>query len=242
MVTARLPQLAALGVDVEIYFDNETIDGVTERDVGEIGRMLRDAGVGCTVHAPFMDLSPGGVDRAVRAITREKLTKAAAMANILQARGMVCHPGYNKWFFDKRLQLWLDSSADTWDAVLKEADRDLPVMIENIFEEEPSTLLELLARFQGRNLAFCFDSGHFNLFSKVSMEAWLVPFRDRIGEMHLHDNHGVWDEHLPVGEGTFPFRELKSFVKTLHNVIYTTEIHDESRVPEGIRNLKEFLS
>ena len=58
-----------------------------------------------------MDLSPGGVDRTIRAVTKDKLKKSVEMANILNARGIVCHGGYNKWYFDGRKQVWLDASS-----------------------------------------------------------------------------------------------------------------------------------
>jgi sugar phosphate isomerase/epimerase len=71
---------------------------------------------------------------------------------------------------------------------------------------------------------------------------WLIPLKDKIREMHLHDNHGTSDEHLPVGMGTFPFRELKTFIKGLDDVIYTSEVHGEARAVEGIKKIEEFLS
>ncbi|MBA4391814.1 MAG: hypothetical protein C0399_12885 [Syntrophus sp. (in: bacteria)] len=242
MVRDNIQRIANLQIGAEIYFDNDVIDEIGSQDVKELSQLLRDAGIACTVHAPFMDLSPGGVDRTIRAITKDKLKKSVEMANILNASGIVCHGGYNKWFFDGRQQVWLDASCDTWEEVLKEADTGLLVMVENIFEEEPSTLIELFGHFKDRNLYFCFDSGHFNLFSRVSLEEWLVPLKGRLREMHLHDNHGTWDEHLPIGMGTFPFRELKRFVNQFSDVIYTTEIHVESYAVESIKKLKEFLA
>jgi sugar phosphate isomerase/epimerase len=242
MIRDNIQRIVALKIGIEIYFNNDAIDNTGSQDVKEVSGVLKDAGIVCTVHAPFMDLSPGGVDRAVRSITKDKLKKSVEMANILNARGIVCHGGYNKWYFDGNRQAWFDGSLDTWQEILKGAGKDLSVMIENIFEEEPSTLVELFRHFKDKNLYYCFDSGHFNLFSTVSLEEWLTPLREKIREMHLHDNHGTWDEHLPIGGGTFPFRELKVFIKGLGNVIYTSEIHGEARAVEGIKNLKEFLS
>jgi sugar phosphate isomerase/epimerase len=69
-----------------------------------------------------------------------------------------------------------------------------------------------------------------------------VPLKEKIREMHLHDNHGTSDEHLPIGMGTFPFRELKTFIKGLGDLIYITEIHNESYAVESIKKLKEYLS
>ncbi|HUJ70463.1 MAG TPA: TIM barrel protein, partial [Syntrophorhabdales bacterium] len=91
------------------------------------------------------------------------------------------------------------------------------------------------------NLWFCFDTGHFNLFTAVPLEGWLGPLRQRLKEFHIHDNHGKSDEHLPVGQGTFPFRELRHFVKSLHGVVFTAEAADVGSAMETIRCAKEFL-
>jgi sugar phosphate isomerase/epimerase len=242
MIRDNIQRIVALQVGIEIYFNNNAIDNTDPGDVKEMNGLLQDAGIACTVHAPFMDLSPGGVDRTVRTVTKDKLKKSVEMANILNARGIICHGGYSKWYFDGNKQIWLDASLDTWQEILRGAGKGLPVMIENIFEEEPSTLIELFGHFGDKGLYYCFDSGHFNLFSKVSLEEWLIPLKDKIREMHLHDNHGTSDEHLPVGMGTFPFRELKTFIKGLDDIIYTSEIHGETRAIEGLKKLKEFLS
>lgn len=242
MVRDNIHRIVSFKVDIEVYFNNATIDRIEGNDVKETSRMLKDAGISCTVHAPFMDLSPGAVDRTVRTITGDKLEKAVEMANLLGARGIVCHSGYNKWYFDGKQDVWLEGCVETWNRILKAAGKELPVMVENIFEEEPSNLIELFRYFKDSNLYFCFDSGHFNLFTITDLEEWLSPLRNKIREMHLHDNHGSSDEHLPIGAGTFPFQELKQFIRRLPSIIYTAEIHGEAAAPYGIKKLKEFLS
>ncbi len=241
-VRDNIERILSLRVGIEIYFNNSALDEAEPNDVKDLGKMLEELGVKCTVHAPFMDLNPGGYDRTVRAITKDKLKRSVEHANLLHALSVVCHPGYDRWRYDGNQKLWLDASIDTWTEVIVEADAGLLVLVENIFEDEPSTLIELFKHFQDRNLNFCFDSGHFNLFSRTSLSDWLVPLKGRIREMHLHDNHGKSDEHLPIGAGTFPFRELKAFVRQLDDIIYTIEIHRESYAKDSIKNLKEFLS
>jgi len=189
-----------------------------------------------------MDLSPGGYDRKIRALSKDKIKKAVEMAHRLGAISIVCHPGYNKWFFDGNEQLWLDNSIGTWSEVLGEAKGGPTVILENIFEETPSTFIALFGCFKDKDLYFCFDSGHFNLFSTISLQEWLTPLKSRIREMHLHDNNGRSDEHLPIGRGAFPFRELRAFVKQLNSVIYTSEFHVEAYAMESIKALRDFIS
>jgi sugar phosphate isomerase/epimerase len=170
MVRENVRRIKELNVGVEAYFNNDTIDEVEEAHATETGKILRGEGIRCSVHAPFMDLSPGAVDRDVRRITKEKLKKAVTVANALGAMGIVCHPGYDRWRFGDYLYIWLEGSADTWKEVLGVAGDKLPVMLENVFEEEPLSFVELFRYMKPKNLYFCFDSGHFNLFTKVSLE------------------------------------------------------------------------
>lgn len=243
MVRDSIRRIKELDVGVEVYFNNDSIDEVDEAHVTETGKILLGEGIQCSVHAPFMDLSPGAVDRDVRKITREKLKRAVTMANHLGAVGIVCHPGYDKWRFGDYLDIWLEGSADTWNDVLSTAGDGLPIMLENVFEEKPDSFVELFTYMRPKNLYFCFDSGHFNLFSKVSLDVWLSKLGEKVREMHLHDNHGTKDDHLPIGQGVFPFRELKGFIKTRGgDIILTAEIHEESHAAQGIKNLKEYVA
>jgi sugar phosphate isomerase/epimerase len=244
MVEKNLERAASLSIGLEIYLDNHLIEEIDMARVKELSRKLKEHKIPCTVHAPFMDLSPGGYDRSIRKITKDKLKKSTEVAGRLEALACVCHPGYDKWRFDGNEQLWLDGSIETWTEVLNSSDEDLPIIVENIFEETPETFLALFDYFKGKNLWFCFDSGHFNLFSKVSLDGWLTPLRSRIREMHLHDNHGTFDDHLPIGSGKFPFRELKNFLGQLDmkQIIFTVEPHTETTVVDSLKRLKEFLS
>jgi sugar phosphate isomerase/epimerase len=234
--------MVGLGIGVEVFFGNNIIDEIDTHEVKELGRQFRERGVRCTVHAPFADLSPGGFDKKIVAISRERLKKAVELAQLLGALGTVCHPGFDKWRFQGSEQLWLDTSIETWSELLKEADKGFPIMLENIFEDDPATFVALFGYFKDKNLWFCFDTGHFNLFSRVSVEEWLLPLADRLKEFHLHDNHGKSDEHLPIGTGTFPFRSLKQLIKQVDNPIFTLEPHGESVLGESIQSAKEFLS
>jgi sugar phosphate isomerase/epimerase len=240
-VRSRLERLLQLQVGVEIYLDAEVIRDVDTADCRSLSRELDDRGIVRTVHAPFADLNPGAVDEDVRSITVEKLKKAIHLANALGAKTIVCHGNYDKWRYDGHEEIWFDRSITTWTDLLGEAG-DLPVLIENIFDDNPSALISLMGYFSEKNLWFCFDTGHFNLFSTLPLDAWLVPLKNKIREFHIHDNYGKKDDHLPIGQGTFPFRELKPLLKSLTGLQFTAETHSEEAAGDTIRCAKEFLS
>jgi sugar phosphate isomerase/epimerase len=241
LVRSRLERLLSLQVGVEVYFDADAIREITSTDVRKLARELDDRSIARTVHAPFVDLNPGAVDKDVWKITLDKLKKAIEFANVLGAKTIVCHGNYDKWRYDSREDLWLDRSVLTWTELLKDAG-DLPVLIENIFDRDPSALVSLMDHFSERNLWICFDMGHFNLFSTLPLDGWLIPLKNKIREFHIHDNYGKKDDHLPIGQGTVPFRELKPFLRSLPGVLFTAETHSEDAAGDTIRCAKEFLS
>ena len=241
MVRPRIERILSLGIGVEVYLNNVAVNEIDRQDARQLGRELEERAIICTVHAPYIDLSPGGVDREIRHISVEKLKKSCEIARLLGAKGMVCHGGYDRWRFGGHEEIWLKNSLDTWTELLGESG-DLPLLIENVFEQTPSTIVALLDRFSDKNLWFCFDTGHFNLFSTLSLGDWLMPLRDKLREFHIHDNHGKSDEHLPVGRGLFPFRELKHLLKGMDAPFFTAETPDESSAVDVIKCAKEFLS
>ena len=50
------------------------------------------------------------------------------------------------------------------------------------------------------NVSFCFDIGHAHIEGGV--DAGFQLMRDRLVNMHIHDNNGEKDEHLLPHEGT----------------------------------------
>ena len=241
LVRARMERIVSLHIGVEVYLSNGAVNHIDRQDARQLGRELEDRGIICTVHAPYIDLSPGGVDKEIRHLSLEKLKTSSEIARLLGAQGMVCHGGYDRWRFGGHEGVWLRNSIDTWTELLKESG-DLPLMIENVFEQTPSTIVALLERFPEKNLWFCFDTGHFNLFTTLSLGDWLAPLGERLREFHIHDNHGKSDEHLPVGRGMFPFRELKGLMNGLDAPFFTAETPDESSAVDTIKAAKEFLS
>ena len=90
---------------------------------------------------------------------------------------------------------------------------------------------------------FCFDTGHFNLFSKVSIDEWLKKLGSHLLEVHLHDNKGDKDSHLPLGEGTFPFSEYFKILQSMAAYpVLTFETHSEEGVLKSISSFKDYFA
>ncbi len=80
--------------------------------------------------------------------------------------------------------------------------------IENVGGFRFEFVHEIMDRVLGGNLGLCLDVGHVNVLSARKRKIELAFFRRHwrhIYHVHLHDNHGKRDEHLPLGEGTIDF-------------------------------------
>ncbi len=213
-------------LDMELYFGGAALDGLTAGAVRGLKETL-DYGPSLSIHAPFMDLSPGAVDSLVRNATTERFRQVFDIAGILRPRAIVFHSGYEKWKYGLHRELWLEKSLLTWGPFMETAAAlGISIALENIFEEDPVNLRMLMERLGSRHFGICFDTGHFNLFSKTPLEDWMEALNPYIVELHLHDNDGTADQHLPMGEGSFDFGLFFGLLKN-RDCIHTLEAHTQ---------------
>ena len=78
-------------------------------------------------------------------------------------------------------------------------------------------------------MKFTLDMGHSRL-SQGTAEA-IQLLGDAIGHIHLSDNFGEKDDHLPLGDGNYDYADYVGFLKNFEHVI-TLEIIDVGTDPE----------
>ncbi len=227
-------------INLEIYFSSHSLDTLNDSDIVALKEKL-DYNPSLSIHAPFMDLSPGAVDERVRVVTVERFLHVFEIAEILKPKVIVFHSGYEKWKYALRVDIWLEGSLKTWKPLINRAvGMGLRIAIENIFEDDPTNLRLLMEEMGSENFGICFDTGHFNLFSKIPLEEWLRQLKPYIIELHLHDNDKTFDDHLAIGEGTFDFDTLFSTLKD-SNLIYTIEAHTPEDTMKSIERLQKYI-
>jgi len=227
----------------EIYFSAEDLESCDEKEARQLAGTLHQNRLEITFHGPFMDLSPGGVDRRIKEVTLDRFSKTIELASFFQPKTIVFHPGYEKWKFDGNVSLWLKSSTETWRPLVEEAEaRGITLLIENVFEENPEPIRLLLEEMNSSRFRFCFDTGHHHVFSRIPFGVWIKTLEKYLVEIHLHDNHQEMDEHLPIGEGSFDFKGFFNLLSQLKlNPIYTLEPHQEDHLWRGMEAVKRYI-
>jgi sugar phosphate isomerase/epimerase len=209
LLKKRLPWLLKKRLQPEIGCQGQELDRLDHGPLRLVAAQLRQEQLRVTVHAPFFDLNPGSHDPAIERITRQRFHRTLDLAETLQAQLIVFHPGYDRWRYDRQPDLWQQKSLLFWpDLIERAAAINCCMTLENIFEETPETLATLLDQLATPWLGHCFDVGHWQLFSKTPLADWFARLGPHIRHIHLHDNRGRRDDHLPIGQGLIDFHAL----------------------------------
>jgi sugar phosphate isomerase/epimerase len=227
-------------LNLEIYFHHWALQNLDKSKCIETAKILTEAGLKITFHAPFMDLRMGALDDKIRQTSVDRIKQVFDLAPYFHPIKIICHASFDERYYVFVDDLWLENSVKTWKELIALAENNKTIIaLENVYEKNPHILRRLFETLSSGSICFCFDTGHFNVFSYEPLSVWLKEMGKYLGHLHLHDNLGHKDEHLPVGCGTFPFAELfQSLKKMKAKPTIALEAHNPDNLWKSINNMK----
>jgi len=237
-----LDRFIANRLNPEIGFDAEALDTCPLSHMEAVAGRLRDAGLTITFHAPFMDLSPGSPDPKIRDLTRQRMEQLIRLIPLFRPRTVVCHTGYDHRRYWHIRDLWLKNSLDIWSDIAGDIQSGgAAMMLENVYEQSPDEMIDLLDNLRDYGVGFCLDSGHQAVFGKAPIAAWIPSLGPYLGQLHLHDNSGKQDEHLALGRGIIDFHQLFKIVMAVSpsRPVITLEPHKEEELWSSLKYLEK---
>lgn len=113
------------------------------------------------------------------------------------------------------------------------------ICIENSIDHSPEISIELVKKIGAFGVLACFDIAHCNVFTELPvMECFKQYPPEIIGEIHLSDNKGEFDDHLALGEGNINFREFFDEINRLKiKPLITVEPHSMQDIPKSANYL-----
>jgi sugar phosphate isomerase/epimerase len=230
-------------LNVEIGLEAEQLDTVPRSVFRSAAERLHQRGCRVTLHGPFWDLCPGSSDSLVRQVSLFRLQQLYDLVDVFQPIQVVCHTGFDPRHHGGHRASYRERSLAIWEPLVARAEcSKVPLLLENVWEYGPELHCELFAALESPYCRFCLDVGHQHSFSKTPLTKWIEALADYLHEIHVHDNRGIQDEHLPVGHGTidFPllFRLLRE--KTISPLI-TLEPHREEDLAESLAGLASVM-
>ncbi len=108
------------------------------------------------------------------------------------------------------------------------SEHGITLCVENILPPQLSDIEDLKEMFDNiKSLKMTLDIGHAYIKGGIKeIEELAKKFKRRIIHLHVHDNNGKVDEHLPLGVGTINFKGIAKTIKQLKNCkTVVLEIH-----------------
>lgn len=226
----------------EIGFDATALDRYGTADFAGISEQLHKQGLNITFHAPFMDLSPGSSDPQVRGVTKARFEQVLQLVPLFEPATVVCHASYDEKRYGYERDSWVDRSVEMWAWLGKRIrDEGSVLMLENVYEYGPDDMKILFERLAGVDVGFCLDTGHQAAFGRVPLEEWVKTLDPYLGQLHLHDNAGMKDEHMAMGKGKTDFRMLLGQLKAIREAppVITLEPHKEEDLLPSLEYLEK---
>ena len=236
-VLDEIKALASMGFDyVELSMDApqahySQVLGLQE----EIRSLLEKNNMGLVCHLPTFvytaDLTAG-----IRDAARLEMDQSLKAAQVLQAEKVVVHPSIISGLGPFVVDLAMQYAAESLRMIIaRSVELGLPICLENMFPRyhsyfEADHFSDVLQAHP--ELQMTLDIGHANIQSPGGKRFFdfIQLHGDRIGHVHLSDNHGTRDDHLPIGSGNIKWKKVVNALQSCnYNATITLEVFSENR-------------
>jgi len=240
-----------LGIEIAEYCtawnvdnDFEDLDSVVEQKIAMAPEII--------LHGPFNELSPAAIDIDVLEITKKRYRQAVELCLLYGAKKLVFHSGYTD---NQYYKFWYKERAiNFWKEFMQNLPGDFIIVLENVLEDEPDLLLDVVRKVDNPRLKLCIDIGHINVclsfahrvkYNRVNEKMgecadiyeWIEKSAPFISHYHIHNNDGKIDSHKAIFDGTIDMKKILEFTNRLtSDATYTIETTEAKESVEWMRN------
>ncbi len=184
------------------------------------------------LHGPFLDMSYTSWDHLILEATRRRVRDTLELCRRLNPEHLVLHLRCPAYFCrPERLDGWVRAAREFWEPWLERfAGLGVTVAFENVEESDPASGIALLEALRDYPCGFCLDVGHAHAFSCLEPRGWVERLGTRIVHLHVHDNSGDDDRHLPPGAGSIDFGQLYgAFLRHCPQAVLSLELESDAQ-------------
>ena len=197
----------AWGLNPELGMDIPALDTYGLDHFRQTAEALQGAGARITFHGPFEGVDPGSADANLKASSLKYLNRLAEVVAVMRPVHVVCHTGFQPETHMPDFSRWCNQSRSVWAGMASTmAGLGAHLLLENVHERTPLEMASIVSGIP--LLGACLDTGHLHAYGDGDLSGWVERLGPITREIHLHDNHGGKDEHLPPGQGEIDFRPL----------------------------------
>ena len=236
-VGARLAEMAQV-VEAATVFPYPFNMPISRQTLRDFRRTSHDLGLLLLVHGPIWELYTASIYPQVRALGVDMVKRAIDFAVEIDAVHITVHPGSTQWpdvwpqlerqAIEAQMQSFIEIGAHA-------AQAGIQVGIENMLPGEGclsgyDDLTEILRVLDRRpEMGVTLDVGHLQILG-LDQAQIVRKLGKRLNHLHVHDNLGEWDQHLPVGDGVIAWEPL---CRALVEIGYRGVLEVERSLPDG---------
>ncbi len=197
-----------------------------------------------SIHAPYADTNLAADDDLIREWVLKRIRASIRFTSELGARYLVIHPGWTtaterfsrgrSWELNIRSLYWLMRYA---------GDYGVDCLMENVPNPTPYLLVSLddfiiFDKEMNPPISYVLDVAHAHLQDEEFL--FIEELGSKIKHVHVSDNLGETDQHLPIGDGNINWRRV---IDALDDIGYDGWVVVESydKMEESIDYLSNLL-
>jgi sugar phosphate isomerase/epimerase len=222
-VIEEIKIIAKLGFDyVELGIEGpEGYPEIIIDEKNKILKLLKENNLFIIAHSPWWielgseydNVRTGWIDECKKIIDAASALKISLVNFHSHSRGMVGRS-------DKTIKKTLDNCIDSLKELSEYAKRkNIQLMLENAAEKGEIVDLKnfkyIIENVPG--LKVHLDIGHAYIHGGMkNIRDFIITFNENIEHIHMHDNHGMLDEHAPIGRGKIDYASVVKILKEIN--------------------------
>ena len=190
----------------------------------KIEEVIAGTHLGITVHAPYGDLNLATLNDPIWRESIRQICTCIVHASALTDK-VVIHPGYlspvgklmprKVWDLQKEALRQIGKCAQEHSVL---ACLENMIGVKEFLCRLPEELMGMTEGIEG--IGMTFDFGHANTIGKVND---FLRYADKADHIHIHDNNGMSDEHLALGDGTISWSTVGKTLAANYNGVVVIE-------------------
>lgn len=224
-------------IEINLTQEHSSLTSFDIKRIRKLNKLASKHKISLSFHLPFT-INISEIISLIRKRNIEYLKNCIILGRKLKITHITTHIGNFYWFPSKKImrQNALDRFVKYLNDIIKICELNkVTLALENVVPIPPGSDYFFLGDsisdfdFIFRNiksdyLKFCLDTGHANIAEGVI--PYMQNYKEKLVAIHYHDNSGFDDEHLPIGKGTVPWKEV---MLTLKQIKYRGPIISECR-------------
>ena len=203
----------------------------------QVAEQYRETGMAVSVHGAFIDVNPASGDPDFRELSRKRCRESCEIALALGAENVVFHSSAFPFLRGAYLENWAAGCASFYEELV--AQYPVRICIENAQDLDPTPLRSLMEQVHSDRVGVCLDIGHIH-YSRTPVSQWFSQLGEWIRYLHLSDNMGEFDDHLPLGKGSIPWEQVNELWESLgKDIPITLETGDLVSTKESLYFLRK---